>query len=162
MRGDHHPQLRRQRERFIKFRVLDPERALVGQEHFERGDPFLENNRPEIIRRRLIEARDAHVKGVVAGGYPSGLALPQGDRLARIVVAGGTAHFDQGRRAAHQRRPAAARIVIFRESPHERQVDMHMRIDETRKEVFAARIYHLRTLGRIDLPTDADDDPVLA
>src|SRR5205085_1538903 len=46
-------------------------------------------------------------------------------------------------RAAHQRRAAGGVVGVFGERPHERQVDMHVRVNKPGENVFASGFDHL-------------------
>ena len=61
-----------------------------------------------------------------------------------------------------KRRAARGLVRVLRERAHERQIDVHVRIDETRENIFAGRIDNFVGLDVVDLGIDPRDRFVFA
>ena len=151
-----HTHLLRQLQRSVKFRIIDAERSLVGEEDLPRRGAVV-HDPLENVRRLVVEASDAEVERVVARRLAGRLRLPELVRLPGIVGPARTDHLDQRRGAADQGRPARAFVGVLGERPHERQVDVHMRIDEAGEDVPAGRIDHLGVFRRRQIRADRRD-----
>ncbi len=148
-------------QRAKQFRIVHAKRPLVRQEDFERGGAVV-HNLLQLIGRFLIEPRHAHVICEIASRLPHGLRFPQFVGLERIVGLRRAHHFNHRRRAADQRRPAAGRIRILGERAHERQIDVHVRIDEAGKHELPRGVNHLRPRRRTQVRPNRRDRFVLA
>src|SRR5205085_21522 len=161
MRGHNHAELLREFQSLIQLAVVDPERPFVSEKNLKRTDPS-RHDLAELLRILLIETRYAHVIGVVARRFAGGLFLPKAKPFRRAHVARRTNHLDHRRRPADQRRLARCLVSVLRERPHERQIDVDVRIDEAGKDILPARIDHFRAGRRIDVAIDMGDALVLA
>src|SRR5258705_11809795 len=81
-----------------------------------------------------------HVKGVVTRALSVGLRFPELIAFQRIVVAIGAAHFNVGCRSTYERRDASSLVRVFCKSRHERKIDVHVGINEARKNEFAGGV----------------------
>ncbi len=154
-RDDHAP-APRQLKRAVQLGVVDAERSLVGQKDFERSRSVVDDA-AELAFRRVDEARHAHVEGIIASRLSGRLRFPQLIRLQRVIGPAGTNHFDERRRAAHQRGAAGRGIRVLGVGAHERQVNVYVRIDEAGEHVLARGVDRLQPwLSRhIQIPLNA-------
>ena len=88
---------------------------------------------------------------------PSAFDIHSLNPSSGVFLPAGAAHFDERRRAADERRPAARVVVVFRKRAHERQIDVHVRIDEPGKHVLAAGVDHLGAARRRQVAADRGD-----
>ena len=143
--------------------IRQVQRTLVCEENLERGDPSL-HDLAKLVADMLLEADDGHVERVIHRRQTLGLGLPELERRHRLVRLSGADHLDQRRRTAGQRCLARRRVVIDSVGAHERQIDVHVRVDESRKHVFAARVDDFGSGSdelRIDVWLDPRDRLVL-
>ena len=77
------------------------------------------------------------MKGVVARALALRFALPQLVTFQEVFALVGGAHFDKGRRAAHERGAAARRVGVFGVGAHEGEVDVNVRVDEAGEDELA-------------------------
>ncbi len=156
MRGDNDAKFLRQLERSIQLRVVHAERAFVGEEHFEGADAAL-HDFAELLLGLVVELCHAHVEREIARGLADSLFHPKLKTLQRVVLARRTAHLDKGGRTADQCGLAAGNVIILRHRPHERQVNVNMRINETGEDKFPLRVNHLRVTRWLDVRTNGAD-----
>ena len=88
---------------------------------------------------------------------PSAFDIHRLNPSSGIFLPAGAAHFDERRRSADERRPAARVVVVFGERAHERQIDMHVRIDESRKHILAGGIDDFGAARRRQVVADRGD-----
>ena len=76
-------------------------------------------------------------------------ALPSHNSKASsgLSLRAGAKHFDERRRAADKRGLAGRFVGVLGKRAHERQINMHMRIDEAGENKFARGIDHFRAGG---------------
>ena len=89
-------------------------------------------------------------------------AQPKLERLERLLVSRRANHFDETGRSTNQCGPAGRFMRVLGEGPHERQINVHMWVDETGKDIFTRRIDHFVRSDVIDGAIDARDRLVLA
>ena len=71
-------------------------------------------------------------------------------------------HLNKSRRPADQRGATCRLMRVLRRSAHERQIDMHMRVDKTGEDILSCRVNNLTLVRHIQIPADACDRLVLA
>jgi hypothetical protein len=154
MRGGDDTELLRQLERAVKFCVVDAERAFVSQKNLEAVDALFDDL-GQLRFGFVVEPRDAHVKREIARASSFCLRHPQFESVRHhILVFCGTRHLDNRRCSADQRGFACRLVSLFGECAHKRQIDMHVRVDETGKDILAARVDDSRVWWRIQIFTD--------
>ena len=158
MRGDDGAEFFGRFQRLIEFVIINAKRAFVSEEDFEGSDAFLLDSDLQLRGGGFIEAGDAKMKGVVAGGQASGFAFPKSERFERIFTARGAAHFNQGRGATDQRGFAGGLVVVLGKGAHEGEVDVDVRIDETGEDILAGGIDDFRALWGFEIGADGGDD----
>ena len=159
--GDDHAEFPGELEGAVELGVVDAEGALVGEENFERRDA----PRDDLAELRLgggVELRDAHVKREVARRFPCGLGVPELKRSEGVVFARGATHLDERGGAADERGLRAGNIGILRHRTHEREIDVHVRINEARKDVFPRGVDHLGAGQWCNIAVDTSDRFTLA
>ena len=100
-------------------------------------------------------------RSCLAGALAAGFAGPKLKGAQRPLAPGWADHLDQSCRAAHQRRPTGGLVGVLGECPHERQINMHVRIDKARENKFPAGIDDLGARRRRDVLIDSCDSLVL-
>ena len=156
MGGDHHAQFPGQLQRVIQRRVLDAEGALVRQEHLE-GGHAVRHQLAQGLLGALVPACHADVEGVVAGAVSGGHLRPGVPAAAQLVASGGGQHLDKGGGAADQRGLAGRGVGVLGKRSHERQMDMHVRVDKAGEDVLAARVDGFAALRRYQVLADQRD-----
>src|SRR6267378_536021 len=154
--GDDHSEALGEFEGLVHFAVIDTEKVFVGEKYFERRRA-VGNNLSQLRFRFFHKLGDRHVKSVVARALAVGLRLPELIAFQRIIVAIGAAHFNVGCRSTYERRDAAGLVRVFGKGGHEREIDMHVGIDETWKNEFAGGVDDFRVRGSLDILADACD-----
>ena len=163
MRRHDHPEVFRELHGGKQVLVGEIQGPLVREEHLERRHSGL-HDLTELIADVLLEAHHRHVECVIDGRELFGLGLPQLERRHRLVRRAGTDHLDQRRCAASEGRLARRLVIVGSIRAHERQVDVHMRINEAWKDALAARIDDFGAGSdelRIDVRLDPGDRLVL-
>ena len=137
---------------FKKLLVGDIEGTLVGKEDLETRDAVIGNQVTDLLLGDIIEPHHREMKGEIAAGPRFRESLPLIKRGAWLIVRAGTDHLDHRRRAASERRLGCRGVVVDGVRSHERQMNVHVRINETRKDVLAAGIndFCARTIRRIN------------
>ena len=159
MRRRHHAEFAREPEGGEEFRVVDPERAFVGEEDFERLDT-LGNDLTHLPLRAAVKPRDPHMEGVVAAGFSVGQGFPSGEAIGGFFRPRRATHVEDGRGPADNRGLRARGVGVLGGCPHKRQVDVRVRVDESREHEFSRRIHDLGTgRGREILPDARDRLP---
>ena len=118
--------------------VVDHQRALVGHEMLEGRHP-VGDHLGHLLAHRVRPIGDAHVIGVVGRGA-FGALVPVLQRLHQRLVAAGNAEVGDHRRAAGERRPGAALVIVGRIGSHEGHVEMGVGIDAARHDVAAGGV----------------------
>src|SRR5881397_2039555 len=98
----------------------------------------------------------------IARGLAGGLRQPQFEAGERVVRTRRAAHLDEGGGAADERGAAAGFVGVLRERAHERQVDVNVRIDEARENVFARGVDDFSAGWGVKVPADSCDGFALA
>ena len=122
----------------IKLVVGDAKRAFVGEEHFEAADPRLTISRKSFsasASNRVTPMWNVKSQALFPCALPSQVQKPPS-----ACRPAGTNHFDECRRAAHERRLARGLMGVLGKRPHERQINVDVRIDEARENKFSRRI----------------------
>jgi len=101
---------------------------------------------------------------IIDGRQPFGFGTPQFERLHRIIGPAGAAHFDQSCRPADQCRAAGRIVRVLCIGAHKRQIDVHVRVDETGKDISSLGVNHLaaiagRYLDILGNPRDTNRSP---
>src|SRR5690554_2086523 len=156
----HHAQLPRQPERLEQLLVVHAEEALVGEEDLERRHAVL-HQLAQGGFRLIVELGDAYVEGVIAGAVAGRQLVPVPVARLQVLQARGRQHLYIGGGAAHQRRLAAGGVRVLGDRAHERQVDVHVRVDEAREDVLAAGVYHFGAVRCLQVLADGGDRLVL-
>src|SRR6267142_2427148 len=156
VRGDNHSEALGEFEGLVHFGVIDAKKVFVGEKEFERRRA-VGDNLSQLRFRFLHKLGYRHVKGVVTRALAVGLRLPKLIAFQRIVVAIGTAHLNVGCRSTYERRDAAGLVRVFGKGRHERKIDVHMGIDETRKNEFAGGVDDFRVRRSLNTFADACD-----
>ncbi len=134
----------------VQVFVADRQRRLVGQVDFDRPqalrDEFL-----QLHFQFVVKPLDHQVEAVVARGLARSLRLPRGPGGVEILFLARPCEIHNARRAAHQRRPRAVGIIRFRRHVRQRQIGMHMRIDESWKHQLPRRLDDRGSRRRVDL-----------
>ena len=134
------PELRAAPERREQLVVVDHQRALVGHEVLEGVDPAL-GHRLHLVEDLLAPPRHRHVERIVAM-RPGGLVVPHLQRVEQRLPRARQREVDDHRRPPRQRRPRAAVEVVRRVGPHERHLEVGMRVDPPRHHQAPARVEH--------------------
>src|ERR1700749_4880806 len=154
--GNDHPQLLSQGQGSIQLRVIDPERSFVSQEYFKRTDPC-GDNLAELALCRGVIFRDSHVKGKIAGGLTNRLGHPELEPFESIVLARWATHLDECGGTSCQSRLAPGLIGVLRVGPHEREIDVNVRVDESGEDKFSRSINYRGVRRRRNIAIDARD-----
>src|SRR6267142_4175580 len=156
VRGDNHSEALGEFEGLVHFGVIDAKKVFVGEKEFERRRA-VGDNLSQLRFRFLHKLGYRHVKGVVTRALAVGLRLPKLIAFQRIVVAIGTAHLNVRCRSTYERRDAAGLVRVLGKGRHERKIDVHMGVDETRKNEFAGGVDDFRVRRSLDIFADACD-----
>src|SRR5438477_2414915 len=148
-------------ERGVKFFVRDSERAFVSEKDFETAVPALHDFH-EIALSFVVVARDTHMEGEIAGTLALRFAEPEFESFERFIAAARANHLYESRRPADERGAARALMGILGKRAHERQVDVHVRIDEPGKDIFSDGVDYLRVVRRGEIAIDSCDRFTLA
>ena len=84
----------------------------------------------------VIITRYSHVKREITGALPCRVGFPKLERRQWLIGPRRTDHLDQRRCPAEQSRLRFRRVISLGIRPHERQVDVNVRIDEPRENIF--------------------------
>ena len=132
--------------------VIQHEDAGVGHEQLERCHP-LPHQRVHLVLDLIGQLRDDHVKAVIDGRAPFGLAHPRLPRVVQRLPLVLNGEIDHRRGAAERRRNRARFEIVGGGRAAERHVEMRVAVDATGKHELARRIDH--AVGR-DVERDAD------
>jgi hypothetical protein len=120
--------------------VVDLQHVLVGHEELVRGDALL-RQRGELLEPLLVgEVGDRDVEAVVDKRLAVRLRVPAVERLRERLPLSLDAEVHVARRAAAGRRALARLEVVDGDRAAERHVEMRVRVDAARQDVFAARV----------------------
>jgi hypothetical protein len=144
-----------------ELRVIQASPVLVGEQDLEAADSSLHNLR-KLGPGDVVTARDAHVKAEVAGAVALRFVEPKVEGGERLLRRRGGDHFQESRRATHQRGAAGSFMRVLGGGAHDRQVDMDVRINEAGKDEFAGGVNHVCARRRRQVLADARDGFVLA
>ncbi len=162
MGGDDHAEFLGETHGVIQLFVADAERALVREENLEAADAFL-HDLGKLVFAFLVQARHGLVEREIAGTMAFGFAEPKLEAVGeRLLHAGLADHLDDRRRTADERSLAGRFMRILRESSHERQIDVHMGIDEAGEHILARSIDDGGLGRRVEIRPDAGDLLTLA
>ena len=94
---------------------------------------------------------------VVARAALLSLGFPEMVPGESIVVTVGATHFDVGRGSANQCGDAACFVCVLRESSHEGEINVHVRIDKAWENKFAAGVNDLSVGRSFEVLANAGD-----
>src|SRR5467141_3159361 len=156
VRGNDHSEALGKFEGLVHFAVIDTEKVLVGEKDFERQSAVV-NNLSQLRFRFFHKLGDRHMESVVARALAVGLRLPELITFQCIIVAIGAAHFNVCCRPTYERRDATGLVRVFGKGRHEGKIDVHVGIDETRKDKFPGGVDDFRVRRSLDIFADACD-----
>ncbi len=125
-------------ERGEHLLVIDHQRPFVSHEMLEGRHAGLDHL-GHVLAHLVVPVGDAHVVGIVGNGVP-GPFVPIGHGLHQRLIAIRDAEVDNHRRAARKRRLGAALVVVGGIGPHERHIEMGVRIDAARHDEAVRRV----------------------
>ena len=140
--GMHHgdaAQFRQTVERGKKLVIIHHQRALIGEEVFERVDPARVDHGFHVVEDLLAPPCHRHMEGIVAI-CAGRLIVPALDRVQQAFALIGQAEIHHHRGAAGQARARAAFEIIAGIGAHEGHFQMHMRINPARHHVTACGV----------------------
>src|SRR5438093_5577801 len=129
---------------------------MLSKEDLKAAHPTLHNVN-ELLLGPVVIAGYAHVEGKIAGALAPSSAKPQFKCAHGSVSPGWTNHLDESGGAADQRRFAGGFVGVLGESAHERQINVHVRVDETREDHFTRGVDHFGVGWSCEIARNAAD-----
>ena len=144
--GDRDPEFAGKSHQRKEILVGNIECTLVGQKDLEGLHPCVGHQFADLLFGKCVESNHGQMEAEIATRSRSGQLLPLVKRGLGFIVRAGTNHLDHRRGSSGQCCLRGGGVVVDGVGSHEGQMNVHVRIDEPGKHIFADRIDFFGTL----------------